>query len=198
MKTAIYCRVSSDKQETDMQKDDLIRYCDDNGLSYEMFEDVYTGTSDDRSALNKLLAECRAGKFERVLIWRFDRLSRVTRHFLNMQFELSELGIELIAIKEDHDQTTAIGKLLTKISSAVSEYEVEVLRMRTRAGMAAAKARGKKFGPPEKLLDADKLRELLAAKKSFDDIASELGFSKSHLYRKIRQEYGSIRVLRVC
>jgi len=191
---ALYARVSTVEQNTDMQVRELIAACGDSPR--ELYEDHFTGTSDDRVSLQRMLADARLGKFTRVIIFKTDRLSRNVRDFLNIQHELDSLGIDIVSLHDPMDVSTPSGRAMLHIMAAMGQLEVENIRLRVKSGMAAARARGVKFGPPKRELDVARLEALYAADVHLVDIARELGFSISHLYRLIGCKYGSLQAFR--
>lgn len=185
MRCAVYCRVSTKMQKTDIQKIDLIKYCEDNNLQYEIFEDFYTGTKDNRPELSRMLAAMSRGEFDTLIIWRIDRLARNVRNFLNLQYEMEKMRVKIISLRDAFDITTNNGRMMMQIQAVVSESEVMTLRMRVKAGMAAAKARGKKFGKPPAPIDMPYILKQQSAGVSVAEIAKSVGLSRSQLYRRL-------------
>jgi DNA invertase Pin-like site-specific DNA recombinase len=191
MKTAIYIRVSTDKQQTDMQLHDLKMYCALHNIrNYDVYDDYYSGTKLSRPNFDLLMRACREKKYDRVIIWKFDRLSRNVRDFLNIFHDLNSLGVSIVSFKDGFDPSSSIGKAMLHIMMALSELEVDNIRMRTRAGMAAAKARGKRLGKVPRYFDQKKFELLFRNGTHMQSIANNLGFSKSQLYRIVKSSYG--------
>lgn len=187
MKTAIYLRVSTEHQSTDMQRHDLLKYCDLHGISeYEIYSDTYTGTKSSRPEFDRVIAKCRAGEIDRLIVWKFDRLSRRLRDFLNLMHELSGLGVAVISFKDSFDMSTPMGKAMAQMLLILSELEVENIRERTRAGMAAARARGKQIGRARThLFSLTDVFSRRARGERISDIARSYGMSRSQLYRRL-------------
>jgi len=186
MKKALaYCRVSTDLQSTSMQKNDLNNYCAEKNLDPIFFEDIYTGTKSWRPNLQGLIEEAKSGNYDAVVFWSIDRLARNTRDFLNLQFLLEELGLELIFIKDSYGNTP-MGILMTQIKASIAQMEAEVIRQRVISGMAAAKARGVHCGRPVRhKLDISHIRLQLNQGRSVNEVAKEHGLSRSQLYRRL-------------
>lgn len=199
MRTAIYIRVSTEKQSTDMQLHDLKLYCSLHQIAnYDIFEDYYSGTKMSRPKFDELLNLCREKKYDRIIIWKFDRLSRNVRDFLNIFHELNALNVSIISFKDGFDPASPVGKAMLHIMMALSELEVENIKMRTKAGLDAARARGQKLGAPTRTFDQNKFELLYKSGMHISSIASNLGFSKSQLYRIIQRTYNtSVKDLRI-
>lgn len=184
MKAALYLRVSCDKQSTDMQRRDLITYCKDHNLTFDIYEDTLTGTTAERSQLNRLIENIK--QYQKIIVWKSDRLARNTRDFLNMHFEFEKAKVELISLK-DHFDSTPGGILLMQIQAAVAENEARNIRMRVRAGMANAKINGTKsgkpIGRPAKTFCLETYMSLEKRGLSVSEIALHMGYSKSQMYR---------------
>lgn len=177
---AIYLRVSTNDQSTELQRQEILSYVKARGWdSFTIYEDVgKTGTNDNRPALKKLIADARQRKFDVVVCWKIDRLFRSLKHLILTLQEFDELGIKFISLKDQIDLTTSSGRLLMQIIGAMGEFEAALIKERVKAGLAAAKAKGKALGRPHKRNDAEilKLRE---AGKTVRQIAEELHISKS-------------------
>lgn len=154
-KIAMYVRVSTFKpdekhkaQDTGMQIRELTNYLKFEGLTdFEVYEDKgHSGTKSSRPALNRLMADCRAGKIQMVLCWKLDRLFRSLRHLVNTLEEFAALKVEFVALKDSIDLSTHTGRFMMQILGAVAEFDAAVIRERTNAGLAHAVASGKRLG----------------------------------------------------
>ena len=147
-------------QATDLQRDALLEA----GVEPEaLYEDKASGKSDDRPHLAACLKALRAG--DTLLVWKLDRLGRDLRHLVNIVHELTERGVGLKVLTGQGaaiDTTTASGKLVFGIFAALAEFERELISERTKAGLASARARGRKGGRPYKMTPA-KLRRAMAS-----------------------------------
>jgi len=185
-KVALYIRVSTLDQSTDMQRDDLIEYCVKRGLEvYKIYEDKASGTTSNRPALNDLLSDAHQRKYDTVLCWKIDRFFRSLRDLINTLQLLEQLGIEFISFKDHNfDTTTEHGRLMMHIIAALSEYEVALLKVRVRAGLEHAKRKGIKLGRP-KINKGGDIQKLRKEGDSIRMIAKKLGVSVGTVHRSI-------------
>lgn len=183
-----YARVSKadGSQTTDLQRDALLAAGVDEELLYE---DKASGKQEDRPELAACLKALRAGDI--LVVWKIDRLGRDLRHLVNIVHELTERGVGLKVLTGQGatiDTTTATGKLVFGIFAALAEYERELIRERTIAGLASARARGRVGGRPPKMTPA-KLRLAMASmgnpETHVGDLCQELGITRQTLYRHI-------------
>ena len=190
-----YMRVSKadGSQTTDLQRDALLIA----GVDPEaLYEDKASGKKDDRPQLTGCLKALRAD--DTLLVWKLDRLGRDLRHLVNIVHDLTQRGIGLKVLTGQGaaiDTTTASGKLVFGIFAALAEYERELISERTIAGLAAARARGRKGGRPFKMTPA-KLRLAQAAmgkpETKVAELCAELGVTRQTLYRHVTPK-GEIR-----
>ncbi len=176
-----YARVSTDDQNLDLQRDAL------NGAGCnQIFEDQISGAKTDRPGLKEALKYARAGDI--LVVWRLDRLSRSLKDLIEMVNLLESKSIGLKSIQEVIDTSSNSGKLIFHIFGALSEFERNLIRERTQAGLQAARARGRKGGRP-KTLDTDE--QVLAVKlykekqHTVAKICEMMGISKPTLYKYI-------------
>jgi DNA invertase Pin-like site-specific DNA recombinase len=193
MKAAVYTRVSTvsrrrlgDEQVFDqrpeVQSEPLGKLAERRGWSVtRVYTDRISGTAAARPALTELMADARRGRFDVLLIWRFDRLSRSVPHFLQIVNELRQLGIELVSHEQSLDTTTAMGEFTLTMFAALAELEREVIRERVQAGIDYARLHGTKsgkpIGRPRAVFRRDQARELRSAGNSWRTVARELGVS---------------------
>jgi DNA invertase Pin-like site-specific DNA recombinase len=127
-----------------------------------------------------------------LVVWRLDRLGRSLQHLIETITALDEREIGFRSVTEQIDTTTSSGKLIFHVFGALAEFERDLIRERTQAGLAAARARGRKGGRPKKLADAKKLalaRQLYADKSNdVNTICETLGISRATLYRYVRPQ----------
>jgi DNA invertase Pin-like site-specific DNA recombinase len=148
-RAAIYLRVSTSQQETDMQETELKEYCENRSWSCTVYKDRgQSGAKNDRPALNALLGDMRKRKFDVVVVWALDRLARSLKQLLSIAEECKALDVDLVSLKQNVDTTLPAGRLTFMVLGAVAEFEREMLRERVRAGMAQAKRAGKRVGRP--------------------------------------------------
>jgi DNA invertase Pin-like site-specific DNA recombinase len=174
-----YARVSTGDQTTDLQTDAMTSAgCE------RIFQETASGAQRDRPELMKALEFLRAGDV--LVVWKLDRLARSLRQLIDTAEELQTRGIGFVSITEGIDTTSAGGKLVFHIFGALAEFEREMIRERTKAGLKAAKSRGRRLGRPSALSEnqVKMARSLKAAGDlSSTEIAKQLGVSRATLYR---------------
>ena len=176
-----YARVSTHDQDLDLQRDALrAAGCE------KIFEEKASGVADDRPELERAFEHLRAGDV--LVIWKLDRLARSLKQLLALLERLKQIGADFRCLSPHMDTTTPEGRLFFSITGAFAEFEREIIRQRTQAGLKAALARGRKGGRPRKLDTA----ALAKAKAMMSDptisiaaIANLLGVSRSTLYAAI-------------
>lgn len=189
MKVAIYARVSTTDQSTDLQQHDLEDYCARRGWKvYAQYVDRgESGAKDSRPQLDELMHHATAKRFDAVLVWKFDRFARSTQHLLEALRHFQSLGIQFISVTEGIDTTTPMGKMVFTFLGAIAEFERALIIERTRAGVARARANGKTLGRPRAGLDpallAGMRREV--PPKSYREIAALTGLSLGLVHRVI-------------
>ncbi len=177
-----YARVSTHDQTLNLQQDALEKA----GCS-KIFTDTISGAKTERPGLEQALAYVRPG--DTLVVWRLDRLGRSLRHLIETITALHEREIGFKSITESIDTTTSGGKLVFHIFGALAEFERDIIRERTQAGLQAARARGKRGGRP-KVLNQKKqaMAQALYEDKnnSVSDICKTLNISRATLYRYIK------------
>ena len=173
-------------QTTDLQRDALLTAGIDPG---SLYEDRASGKKDDRPQLAACLKALRHG--DTLVVWKLDRLGRDLHHLVNIVHDLTERGIGLKVLTGQGaaiDTTTASGKLIFGIFAALAEFERELISERTIAGLASARARGRKGGRPYKMTPA-KLRLAMASMgkpgTKVSVLCAELGITRQTLYRHV-------------
>ena len=188
-----YMRVSKSdgSQTTDLQQDALMVA----GVALEqIYQDMASGKLDARPGLEAALKALREG--DTLVVWKLDRLGRSLRHLVNTVYNLSQRGIGLKVLTghgASIDTSTPAGKLVFGIFASLAEFERELIAERTRAGLAAARARGRVGGRPYKMTPA-KLRLAMAAmgqpETKVADLCKELGVARQTLYRHVDPKGG--------
>ncbi len=149
MKTALYIRVSTEEQTTASQEHELRAHCERRGwCACETYSDHLSGAKVTRPGLEALMVAVRAGKVERIVVFKLDRLGRSLPHLALILEELQGNGVALICASQgiDTSHSNPVGRLQLGVLMAVAEFEREMIRERTNAGLAAARARGVKLG----------------------------------------------------
>jgi DNA invertase Pin-like site-specific DNA recombinase len=176
-----YARVSTDEQNLDLQRDALQKAgCE------RIFTDAVSGTKAQRPGLEEALSHLRSG--DTLVVWRLDRLGRSLRHLIDTITDFQEEGIEFKSLQESIDTTTSGGKLVFHIFGALAEFEREIIKERTKAGLQSARARGRKGGRPRALTDkqVEMLKRLAAdPNNKVDEICQALGISRKTFYRYV-------------
>ncbi len=176
-----YARVSTGEQTLDLQLDALEKDgCD------KVFTETASGAKSDRPLLQDALAYARPG--DTLVVWRLDRLGRSLPHLIDTVTDLRERGIGFRSLTEQIDTTTPGGKLVFHVFGALAEFERDLIRERTKAGLAVARARGRRGG--RRALSAEKVRQLrtLAADRanSVPSSCRTQGISRATFYRYVR------------
>ncbi len=178
-----YARVSTEDQNLDLQMDALKEAgCD------RIYEDKIRGSKTERDGLDKALNSTREG--DTLVVWKLDRLGRSLQHLISVVNKLKDGGVYFRSLKENLDTSSSTGKLIFHIFGALAEFERDIIRERTIAGLAAARARGRVGGRPKSLSDEKiKLARTLWGDKSNSivDICDVLGISKATLYRYLKE-----------
>jgi DNA invertase Pin-like site-specific DNA recombinase len=175
-----YARVSTVDQNPALQLDALnTAGCD------PVFSDHASGAREKRPDLDRCLGYLRSG--DTLVVWRLDRLGRSLRHLVTLVADLGERDIGFRSLTENIDTTTAGGRLIFHVMAALAEFEREIIKERSIAGVAAARARGRKPGrptslPPDRVTTA---RDLLAAGHNHSDVARTLHVARTTLYRAL-------------
>ncbi len=178
-RVAIYARVSTSEQSTDSQLLDLKRYTRERGwhIFKEFVDNGISGTKDSRPALNELMNDAKKRRFDTVLVWRFDRFARSTRHLVLALEEFNALGVDFISLSESVDTSTPMGKMVYTVIAAVAELERSLICERVVMGLQRAKAQGKRLGRPAAAIDPAEVHTLREQGMSFRAIARQLGVS---------------------
>ena len=179
-----YARVSTDLQDPALQLDAL----EEAGVE-QVWTEHASGRRDDRRELAALLDYARSGDV--LVVWRLDRLGRSVQHLVALLADLERRGIEFRSLTEALDTTTPGGRLVFHVFAAVAEFSADLTRSRTRAGLEAARRRGRHGGrptvmTPEKAAAADEL--LSRPNTHVADVARALGVSRASIYRHLERQ----------
>ena len=183
-----YMRVSKadGSQSTDLQRDALLAAGVDQA---QLYEDQASGKREDRPGLSSCLKALREG--DTLMVWKLDRLGRNLRHLINTVHDLTARGVGLKVLTGQGaaiDTTSAAGKLVFGIFAALAEFERELISERTVAGLASARARGRKGGRPFKMTAA-KLRLAMASmgqpETKVGELCAEMNITRQTLYRHV-------------
>lgn len=177
-----YARVSTTDQNLDRQLDTLkAQGCE------RIYEVKMTGTKASRPQLDIMLATLREG--DTLVIESFSRLSRSTKDLLEIVDRLKEMKVNLVSLKEQLDTTTATGKMMLTVLSALSQFERDIIAERTVEGLKAAKARGRQGGRPKASSKAVEMALQLydADKMSIRQISEATGLSTATINRRVAE-----------
>jgi DNA invertase Pin-like site-specific DNA recombinase len=176
-----YARVSTTDQQPQLQVDALQR-----AGCYRVFTETASGARTNRPTLEQLLDQLRPG--DTLVVWKLDRLGRSLRHLVDTITQLADRGVGFRSLQEAIDTTTPGGKLVFHVFAALAEFERDLIRERTAAGLAAARSRGRHGGRPP-VMTADKLQVAQEMYRSDEytvaAIAKILGVSRASIYRHV-------------
>jgi len=192
-KVAIYVRVSTDEQNPDAQLRDLREYVRNRGWGNceEYVDHGFSGAKDSRPIWNELWDAVQKGSVHVLVVHALDRLGRSLPHLVKILATLAERNITLVSFRENLDLSTAQGRLIAGIFSVLAEYELNIIRERTRAGMRSAKARGSKIGNQKRFFDKKEATRLRDQGWGQIRIARELGVGVGRVNRWAQEEYMS-------
>ncbi|MDL1888125.1 recombinase family protein [Nitrospirales bacterium NOB] len=192
-RVALYQRVSTADQNVEMQDSDLHRYCEQRGLEvFKVYVDKgISGAKDRRPALDQLMSDAKKRRFDVVLVWRFDRFARSTRHLITALEEFRHCGIDFISFQENIDTSSPMGKAMFTVVAAVAELERSLIAERVKAGLRNAKSKGRQIGrkfveqtAPETVA---RVLELRKSGMGMCRIADEVGLSSRTVWRLLQR-----------
>jgi putative DNA-invertase from lambdoid prophage Rac len=192
MRIALYFRVSTGDQTTEPQRLELIEFCQRNGWrTIKEFSDTVSGAKWTRIGLDLLMQGIRKNRFDAVLCVKLDRLGRSLPHLCQMIAEMESHGCALIATSQGIDTRASnpAGRLQMHVLMAVAEFERELIRERTNAGLRAARARGSRLGRPKFIL-TDEHRAILERSETMTvrQVAAALGCSQGTAAALVREQ----------
>lgn len=178
-----YARVSTQDQNLRLQSDELKRYgCE------KIFKEKISGKNKERPELHKMITHLRKG--DEVVVWKLDRLGRSLRDLIDLMTDFKNMGVSFVSLKDSINTATATGRFTFNIFASLAEFEREIIKERTYAGLAAAKARGRTGGrkpglSPQARKKAQSAKILFDGDLSTEVIAKQLGISRATCYRYI-------------
>jgi DNA invertase Pin-like site-specific DNA recombinase len=184
---AIYARVSTEEQKTDMQFTELRAYCARMGWTVLEYPEKMSSVK-KRPVLERLLADARMRKFDVVVVWKIDRFARSMKQFTDNVLLLDQAGIRFVAPTQgiDTDKQSPTGRFLMQILAAFAELERNMIVERVRAGVAEAQRQGKHCGRPKRIFRRDEMFALKKRGLSLRSIASQLGIPRSTVADSLR------------
>lgn len=184
---SIYTRVSTSEQSCELQIRELKEFAERRGWNVvAVFEEKMSGTTANRPQLKQLQKLVAERKIDVVLTWKLDRLFRSLKDLLSVLQDWSDLGVELVSLRDNIDLTTSTGRLLMQIVGAFGEFEASIIRERVRAGVENARRKGVKLGRPALQLDPEKVRTLRSSGYAIRAIASELKISVGSVQKALK------------
>lgn len=192
---AVYVRCSSKTQDTASQEPELQRWlaAQSDGAPVVWYSDTFTGKTMDRPGMQALLSAIGSGQVSTLLVWRLDRLGRTARGLTALFDDLQKARVNLVSMKDGLDLSTPAGRLMANVLASVAMFETEIRKERQAAGIAAARAAGKRWGgrpvgtanklTPERL---SVIRDLKAKGESIAGIARTLSLSRPTVYAALR------------
>jgi DNA invertase Pin-like site-specific DNA recombinase len=189
-RVAFYARVSTSEQHIEPQLHALGRYAEARGieLAGEYVDHGVSGARDRRPGLDRLLTDARRRRFDVLACTKLDRLARSVHHLTSLGRELEALGIDLVVLDQSIDTSTPAGRLLFHVLGSIAEFERDLIRERTAAGMRAAKRRGARIGRPEAAVDRLALVQGIRAGVSVSALARRLGIARSTVRKLVSGE----------
>lgn len=177
-----YMRVSTAEQNTALQQDALVR-----AGCVAIYEDRISGTSRIRDGLDAALADIRHG--DKLVVWRLDRLGRSIAHIMTIIAEMEDRGASLVSISENLDTGTESGELFATMLAMIAHVERRMIVSRTKAGLQAARDRGKRLGrkpkmTPEQIIEARSLMQ--SGRMKAEAIAERYGVGRATVFRNLR------------
>jgi DNA invertase Pin-like site-specific DNA recombinase len=187
-----YARVSTKDQNLDLQLDALQKQ-----NCKQIFKDVMSGTKSERPALKEMLLHVRSGDV--IVVWKLDRLGRSLKHLVEIVDQLNKQDVGLKSLHDNIDTTNAQGRLTFNIFASLAEFERDLISERTKAGLEAARARGRVGGKPKGLSQQAEATACAAetlykeGKLSVNQIAKQLRIAKNTLYKYLRHRNVEIK-----
>ena len=180
-RVAAYVRCSTKEQNVGIQEREIRQFCERRGLELVTVyaDEGVSGRKDSRPSLNRMLVDARKGRFDMLVIVRLDRLARSLAHLAVLAGDFQAWGVSLVATDQSFDTSTPSGMLTYGVLAAVAAFEADLVSSRTRAGLAEARANGKRFGRPPALdrKGRERVKRLRATGKSIRKISELVGVS---------------------
>jgi len=189
MKAGLYARVSTNHgQDPELQLAELREYAAKRGWEVSEFVDVgVSGSKASKPQLDAMMRLAKARKLDVIAVWKLDRFGRSLRHLVDALADLEAVGCAFVSLRDNLDLTTPAGRMMFHVIGAMAEFERELAKERIKAGLVVARSKGRTLGRPkakrEKDKDAKTIRKLRNEGQSYGEIATELGRSKSDIYR---------------
>lgn len=177
-----YARVSTDEQNLDMQQHAIERYAQEQNMELIMYIEKISSRRTDRSELQNAMKAAARG--DRFVVYKLDRLARSTKELYQLTDEMKNRGIDFVSINDSFDTTTPTGRAMFGMLAVFAEFERDIIQQRTKAGLEAARKRGRLGGRPA--IDEKTKRRIVTlfqAGESVKDLAKEFGIGRSTVYK---------------
>lgn len=191
VRAALYARISTRDQSPDMQVEALLAEAERRGW---VVHDTYidrgvSGAKDKRKELDRLMADVRRGDIGAVMVWKFDRFARSTRHLLSALDEFQGRNVSFVSMSENIDTSSALGRAMFTIVAAVAELERDLIRERVQAGVDRARKHRSTWGRPRRWTpeQAERARQLREAGRSWREVAMAVGLKVRTLRRAVAE-----------
>lgn len=186
-RAALYLRVSTQDQSVENQRLAIEQYCQlQKWQIARIYEDVgVSGTQDRREGLDALKRDAAKGRFEVVLVWKFDRLARSTQHLLETLSLLQRYGVDFVSTTEAVDTSTPAGRMVLTFLGAIAEFEREIIRERVVCGLERAKTNGVRLGRPRAGFNVNEALQLKKSGLSWSQLAKRMPVSSATLRRTL-------------
>jgi len=194
VRVGLYARTSTSRdQDPALQIEELRQVAEQRGwtVAGEYIDRGHSGAKDRRPQLDRLMKDAAAGRLTMVCCWKFDRFARSVRHLVMALDHFRALGVDFISLRDGIDTSTPAGRFTFHVIAAVAELERELIRERTKAGIAAAKRKGTKLGRPQTYVNLPLVRVLLGQGRSIRSIAKELGVGATTIRRALKSNGSS-------
>lgn len=187
IRAALYARVSTDQQTTDNQLLELREHAERKGwTTTDYIDEAVSGSKASRPALNRMMADAKAGRLDLVVVWRADRLGRSLINALVAIAELDAHGVQIVSLKEGFDTKTPSGRLQMQLILAFAEYELESIRERIKAGISRARAQGTRLGR----------RPAIHPKSAAYAVVADLALSGAEVARRLNISKATVNTMR--
>lgn len=187
-RAAMYLRVSTTNgQTTDTQRQAIERYCKAQDWDVvEVYDDSgVSGAVDARPGLDRLKADVAKGKFDVVVVWRFDRMARSTTHLLDCLSLFHRYSVDFVSVTEAIDTSTPVGRMVYSFLAAIAEFEREIIRERVKAGVDRARTQGIRLGRPRVGFDVNAALRFKQDGLSWPQLAKRMSVSSASLRRSL-------------
>lgn len=181
-----YCRVSTEEQNLDMQEQSIRKYAEQKGLGCVMYVEKVSSRKARRIELEHAMKAATKGDL--FVVYKLDRLARSTKELYELTEQLKEKEVDFVSVQDAFDTSTPTGKAMFGMLAVFAEFERDIIQQRTKAGLEAARKRGRTGGRPAIDEKTKKhVRALFEAGESASDIAKEYGIGRATVYKIMKE-----------